>query len=208
MKPITRRNFLSSSTTAGLRTGNAGDHDPRRGFVPHSEAKRNSSVGGGGNGRYQGRWRRRRQRAPAHTPAARSSRHKIVALCDVDQTYLDREVKAFKDRGDKVATYTDLRKVFDDKSIDAVVIALPNHWHALATIWACPGGQGCLRRKAVFLQHLGRPANGGRGPQTRPHGPGGHTKSFEHAPARGVRLPARRPYRGNALCPCDRVPCP
>jgi len=62
---------------------------------------------------------------------------KIAALCDVDQSFLDREVKAFQDRGEKVATHTDLRRVFDDKTIDAVVIALPNHWHALATVWAC-----------------------------------------------------------------------
>ncbi len=66
---------------------------------------------------------------------------KIVALCDVDQAHLDREVQPFKDRGEKVATHTDLRKVFDDKTIDAVVIALPNHWHALATIWACQSGK-------------------------------------------------------------------
>lgn len=37
--------------------------------------------------------------------------------------------------------HRDLRRVFDDKSIDAVVIALPNHWHALATVWACQAGK-------------------------------------------------------------------
>jgi predicted dehydrogenase len=66
---------------------------------------------------------------------------KIVALCDVDQSFIDREVRAFKDRNEEVSTHTDLRKVLDDKSIDAVVIALPNHWHALAAIWACQAGK-------------------------------------------------------------------
>ena len=66
---------------------------------------------------------------------------KIVALCDVDQGHLDREVQAFTKRGEKVATYADLRRVFDDKNVDAVVIALPNHWHALATVWACQAGK-------------------------------------------------------------------
>jgi len=61
---------------------------------------------------------------------------RIAALCDVDLAHLDREARAFKDRGEKVATHTDLRRVLDDQTIDAVVIALPNHWHALATIWA------------------------------------------------------------------------
>ena len=66
---------------------------------------------------------------------------RIVALCDVDQAHLDREAQAFKDRSEEVATYRDLRRVLDDKTIDAVVIALPNHWHALATVWACQAGK-------------------------------------------------------------------
>ncbi len=66
---------------------------------------------------------------------------RIVALCDVDQAFLDREAQPFKDRGETVATHTDFRRVLDDKTIDAVVIALPNHWHALATVWACQAGK-------------------------------------------------------------------
>ena len=66
---------------------------------------------------------------------------RIVALCDVDQAHLDREAQPFKDRGEEVATHLDLRRVLDDKTIDAVVIATPNHWHALATVWACQAGK-------------------------------------------------------------------
>lgn len=66
---------------------------------------------------------------------------RIVALCDADQAHLDREVQAVPDREGKVAAYTDFRRILDDKNIDAVVIALPNHWHALATIWACEAGK-------------------------------------------------------------------
>ena len=66
---------------------------------------------------------------------------RIVALCDVDQAHLDREVQSFKDRGEEVAAHIDLRRVLDDKSIDAVVIATPDHWHALATVWACQAGK-------------------------------------------------------------------
>jgi predicted dehydrogenase len=59
----------------------------------------------------------------------------------VDQTHLDREAQPFKDRGEEVATHVDLRRVLDDKTIDAVVVATPNHWHALATVWACQAGK-------------------------------------------------------------------
>jgi predicted dehydrogenase len=65
----------------------------------------------------------------------------IVALCDADQAHLDREVEAARDHGGKVAAYRDPRAVLDDKGVDAVVIALPNHWHALATVWACQAGK-------------------------------------------------------------------
>src|SRR5438477_3167172 len=43
--------------------------------------------------------------------------------------------------GAKPKTYQDLRKLYEDKDIDAVSIATPNHWHALATIWACQAGK-------------------------------------------------------------------
>ena len=66
---------------------------------------------------------------------------KIAALCDADQAHLDREVEAARDFGGKVAAYHDPREVFDDKGIDAVIVALPNHWHALATVWACQAGK-------------------------------------------------------------------
>jgi predicted dehydrogenase len=66
---------------------------------------------------------------------------KIAALCDVNPAFLDREAQGFKGHDEKVTTYSDLRRVFDDKTIDAVVVALPNHWHALATVWACQAGK-------------------------------------------------------------------
>jgi hypothetical protein len=65
----------------------------------------------------------------------------IVALCDPDLAHLEREAKLLKDRGSTVASYRDIRKLLDDKNADAVVVATPNHWHALATIWACQAGK-------------------------------------------------------------------
>ena len=43
----------------------------------------------------------------------------------------------------------DIRRVLDDKSIDAISIATPNHWHALATIWACQAGKDVYVEKPV-----------------------------------------------------------
>ncbi|MCA9126057.1 MAG: Gfo/Idh/MocA family oxidoreductase [Planctomycetales bacterium] len=65
----------------------------------------------------------------------------IVAICDVDETTLGVEATKLKRPGKNVKTYTDMRRVFDLQDVDAVFIATPNHWHALATIWACQAGK-------------------------------------------------------------------
>ncbi len=66
----------------------------------------------------------------------------ITALCDVNQAARERnQVRLQKSSVAKASEYTDMRKLFEDKNVDAVSIATPNHWHALATIWACQAGK-------------------------------------------------------------------
>jgi predicted dehydrogenase len=66
----------------------------------------------------------------------------VATLCDPDNNILQKRAQEFEQKtGKKVKTENDLRKVFDDKTIDAVSIATPNHWHALAAIWACQAGK-------------------------------------------------------------------
>lgn len=66
----------------------------------------------------------------------------VTALVDIDQAVLERATATTrKKQGHKPDEYSDIRKMLDDKSIDAVSIATPNHWHALMTIWACQAGK-------------------------------------------------------------------
>ncbi len=66
----------------------------------------------------------------------------VATLCDPDAELLAKRAKEFGDRyKKKVKTVQDLRKVYEDKEIDAVSIATPNHWHSLAAIWACQAGK-------------------------------------------------------------------
>ncbi len=74
---------------------------------------------------------------------------RVAALCDVDQLILDRETKKFTDDNEKVEQYRDVRKLLEDKSIDAIVIATPNHWHSLLTVWACQAGKDVYVEKPV-----------------------------------------------------------
>jgi predicted dehydrogenase len=62
----------------------------------------------------------------------------ITALCDVDENLLR---KRRGELGGKPQTYGDVRKLLEDKSIDAISIATPNHWHTLMAIWACQAGK-------------------------------------------------------------------
>ncbi len=73
----------------------------------------------------------------ASLPAAR-----VACVCDVDQRVLDKTADAVAARqSHRPMRATDLRKVLDDSSIDAVVIATPDHWHGPATILACAAGK-------------------------------------------------------------------
>jgi predicted dehydrogenase len=67
----------------------------------------------------------------------------VAAICDVDENLFAPRIKSlFTDKGLRTPkTYQDLRAVFENKDIDAVSIVTPNHWHALASIWAIQAGK-------------------------------------------------------------------
>src|SRR4030042_6850139 len=72
----------------------------------------------------------------------------VAALCDVDANLFDERVKYLVDKGyPKPKTYVDIRKLLEDKDIDAVSIATPNHWHTLAGIWAVQAGKDAHSEK-------------------------------------------------------------
>src|SRR5919201_1523049 len=66
----------------------------------------------------------------------------IVALCDVDENVIDQRLADVQKLGAaKPKSYVDIRKLLEDKEIDAISIATPNHWHSLMAIWACQAGK-------------------------------------------------------------------
>ncbi len=74
---------------------------------------------------------------------AGTGKAQVVALCDVDSNLFDERIKKhFTDKGlPRPRLYTDLRKLYEDKDVDAVSVVTPNHWHALASIWAIQAGK-------------------------------------------------------------------
>jgi len=72
----------------------------------------------------------------------------VTVICDPDMNILKERQKEFKENyGKDVALEQDLRRVMDNKDIDVVSIASPNHWHALSVIWACQAGKDAYVEK-------------------------------------------------------------
>ena len=92
-----------------------------------------------------------RSRGTAHAlTLAKLPNVNVAALCDVDERLLPKlAADVEKISGKKPTTETDIRKVLENKEIDAISIAAPNHWHALATIWACQAGKHVYVEKPV-----------------------------------------------------------
>ena len=131
-----RRDFLKKSIigTAGIAIGGMGFSAKSYASIFGANERLNIAVIG------------IRSRGMAHIDAwcklNKSHNIRLKTLCDTDEQFFKSHSKMVIDKGgDKPLTEWDMRKVFDDKEIDAVSLAVPNHWHALGTIWACQAGK-------------------------------------------------------------------
>ena len=74
----------------------------------------------------------------------------ITHICDPDAHTIPPAIKLVTERGRKEpASISDFRRALDDKQVDALVCAAPDHWHALATILACQAGKDVYVEKPV-----------------------------------------------------------
>jgi predicted dehydrogenase len=76
----------------------------------------------------------------------------VKYICEVDKERGGRVIDELgKQQPYKPERADDMRRVFDDKDVDAVLICTPEHWHALATIWACQAGKDVYVEKNISL---------------------------------------------------------
>src|SRR5436309_567369 len=129
MSKLTRRNFLQGTLAAAATVTIAGTKSSGR-VLGSNETIRVAVAGLNGRG------------ASHVDEFARMKGVEIVYLIDPDtRTYAGRLKQIDKLGGKKPKTVQDVRKVLEDKDVDAVSIATPNHWHSLMTIWACQAGK-------------------------------------------------------------------
>jgi len=137
MNRMDRRRFLVSSSSAALAAGTFSV--PALIAGSPNETVRVAVLGNGNKAREHSGILNRLNAA--------GEPYKLAAISEVDSVRLEQAQKMFKPE----KLYNDPRRVFDDSSIHAVVVATPNHWHCLAGIWAMQAGQHVYVEKPLCL---------------------------------------------------------
>jgi predicted dehydrogenase len=132
---ISRRDFVKDSTLTAIGTSLALSSGPFAGRVLGANEKIVVGVIGCGS---QGRWNMR--------DFLRQPDVQIAAVCDVYDANLNQ---ALEMTDGKAATYKDFRKLLERKDIDAVIVATPDHWHAMPMIHACDTGKDVYVEKPL-----------------------------------------------------------
>lgn len=134
MHDLTRRHFLHSSAS-GLSTAALALSSGSVAKAAPSERIRVGCIGSAGRA------------MSLITSFANNPECEIVAIADIDSRKFGPALEVVeKAQGKKPATTGDFRKLVDDKSIDALVVGTPDHWHAIPTIL------GCLAGKDVYVE--------------------------------------------------------
>jgi len=139
MSKSTRRSFLKKSAWGGLFLGiSAKSYRATFAAEPPSERVRVGMIGVGNQG------------GPKNN--MKYFLKNIVAMCDLDKNYLAEASDFLQKQANATAVMTDdYRKLLDSKDIDAVVVTVPDQWHARMTIDACRAGKDVYCEKPLTL---------------------------------------------------------
>jgi len=138
MSTITRRSFVHTSIGGATALSAATSALGSRGAESANENVVLGLIGAGGRGRAVTR------------NMLKLGSVKVKYVCDVEDSRAKAAVGELeKNQGSAPKYVTEMRRVFDDGDVDAVVIATPEHWHALATVWACQAGKDVYVEKNI-----------------------------------------------------------
>jgi predicted dehydrogenase len=141
---LSRRRFLHGSmlgtlaVTVGGRTEYVVAEEPKASSSPN-ELISVAMVGIGGRGGDH----------MSHFMQAKNGTQ-VTHVCDVDEAHAQRAADTVeKSSGKRPLVYTDFRKALEDKSVDCVSTATPNHWHSLVAIWSMMADKDVYVEKPV-----------------------------------------------------------
>ena len=138
MKPVSRRRFLKQSMTATAAAGI---------FAPAGRVSGAESGTKSPNEKLSVAVIGVRGRGGAHARAFHGRDDCFISyVCDADMAIGPKVAEKFDS---KPRCVVDMRRIFDDKSVDIVTVATPNHWHSLAAIWAMQAGKDVYVEKPV-----------------------------------------------------------
>ncbi|HSD66707.1 MAG TPA: Gfo/Idh/MocA family oxidoreductase, partial [Vicinamibacteria bacterium] len=133
--PIDRRVFMKRAAGAGATLSISMAGPLTRQALGANDRVRVGLIGAGRQGR-------------SNMKAFQEHGAEIAAVCDVYALHLE-EAKALA--GPQAAGYADFRKLLEDKTIDVVINATPDHWHALPTVMACQAGKDVFVEKPISV---------------------------------------------------------
>jgi predicted dehydrogenase len=133
--PIDRRGFMRRAAGAGATLSISLAGPLTRRALGANERVRVGVIGTGRQGL-------------ANMKAFQEHGAEIAAVCDVYAPHLE---KGRLEAGPGAAAYGDFRRLLDDKTIDTVINATPDHWHALPTVMACQAGKDVFVEKPVSV---------------------------------------------------------
>lgn len=134
-RPIDRRAFMHRATGAGAAVSLSLAGPLTRNVLGANDRVRVGAIGSG-------------RQALSNMKAFQKHGAEIVAVCDVYEPNL---AKGKAQAGEAAAAHKDFRRVLDDKTIDLVIVATPDHWHALPTVLACQAGKDVFVEKPVAV---------------------------------------------------------
>lgn len=130
MSFLNRRQFLQTSAAAGITTFAISGTKSSGNVLGANDRVRVGIAGLNGRGKSH-----------MGDLSGRKDDVEIAYLIDPDRRTWPSALKSVSDKGHKPQTMADVRAALEDKNLDAVTVATPNHWHALITIWACQAGK-------------------------------------------------------------------
>jgi predicted dehydrogenase len=145
---MNRRRFISrtAAATAGLALL------PKRGYAQASpnDTINVAIIGIRGDNKGHPTWTARGRGQDHYEHLSGIPNVRITHVVDVDERHFSGSLSFLKEKyGGDPKTETDFRRVLDNRDVDVVTIAAPDHWHALMTIWACQAGKDVYVEKPI-----------------------------------------------------------